>query len=375
MEILLSTDQSLLRDTARKFLESQVPLTAVRGLESNLEGFERDWWRDASEFGWTSLLVPEHLGGGSVSEHGLLDLVLIAEEFGRAVGPGPLLPVNVVAAALSRSDNRTMCDEILPGLMSGREIAAWAFYEGGGAWDGQSVKLRAERGGSHFELTGQKTMVEAGYGADHYFVTALTDEGLMNCILPAGSPGLTVTPMQSLDLVRRFAHLDFDHVLVSDESVLAGPDEVEESIAWLLRLALVLQCHETNGAISRVFEMTLDYAENRYAFGRTLGSYQALKHRFADMKMWLEGCHGIATHAARAVANGTADSRELTCAAKAYVGERSTDLIEDCVQLHGGIGVTWEHDLHLYLRRATTNRVTYGTPQEHREQIARLLDL
>jgi alkylation response protein AidB-like acyl-CoA dehydrogenase len=121
--------------------------------------------------------------------------------------------------------------------------------------------------------------------------------------------------------------------------------------------------------------MTVEYAGDRYSFGRPLSSYQALKHRFADMKLWLEGCHGIATHAARAVQDDAPNATELSSAAKSYVGERSTEIIQDCIQLHGGIGVTWEHDLHLFLRRAMVNRLTFGTPAEHRERIATLMSL
>jgi alkylation response protein AidB-like acyl-CoA dehydrogenase len=140
-----------------------------------------------------------------------------------------------------------------------------------------------------------------------------------------------------------------------------------------LQLAVVLQCAETVGAADRMFELTLEYLGDRYSFGRPLSSYQALKHRVADDKMWLEACHAIATAAARAVASGADDAREVVSAAKAWIGPHATELIQDCVQLHGGIGVTWEHDLHLYLRRATVNRVTYGTPEEHQERIAAVL--
>jgi alkylation response protein AidB-like acyl-CoA dehydrogenase len=146
----------------------------------------------------------------------------------------------------------------------------------------------------------------------------------------------------------------------------AAGGDIEE----LLRLAAVVQVAETCGAIGRVFEFTLEYLGDRYTFGRPLSSYQALKHRVADMKMWLEASFGVATAAARAVQHDADDAPALVSAAKVYVGEKGTDLVQDCVQLHGGIGVTWEHDLHLYLRRATVNRFTYGTPEEHRERLA-----
>jgi alkylation response protein AidB-like acyl-CoA dehydrogenase len=176
--------------------------------------------------------------------------------------------------------------------------------------------------------------------------------------------------MGSLDLVRRFAAVTFDGVTVPRSSVVGELGGAGDEVERLLQTACVLQCAETCGAIDRVLEMTIEYLGDRYSFGRPLSSYQALKHRIADQKMWLEACHAITTAAVRAVAAEAADAGELASAAKTWVGPHATDLVQDCIQLHGGIGVTWEHDLHLYLRRTTVNRVTYGTPAEHSERIA-----
>jgi alkylation response protein AidB-like acyl-CoA dehydrogenase len=374
VEIRLTDDQALFKETTRKFLESETPIAAVRELEANADGFDREWWSRAASLGWTSLLVPEELGGGSLSGQGLLDLVLVSEEMGRLVAPGPLLPVNVVVSALADAGTSEARDEWLPGLLSGECVAAWAFYERG-RWDSSGVHMRASGHGPSYVLNGTKTLVEAGTAADVLLVTAKTDDGLLNCVVPATATGVTVRPMESIDLVRRFAGITFEDVVVPATGVVGDLRMAAEHCERLLQIGVVLQCHETNGAISHVFDMTTQYAADRFAFGRTLNSYQALKHRFADMKMWLEGCHGIATHAARAVENHAANAIELVSAAKAHIGERSTDLIQDCVQLHGGIGVTWEHDLHLFLRRAMVNRQVLGTPSEHRERIAAFLAL
>jgi alkylation response protein AidB-like acyl-CoA dehydrogenase len=137
----------------------------------------------------------------------------------------------------------------------------------------------------------------------------------------------------------------------------------------------VLQCAEMVGAIDRVFQFTVQWAFDRYSFGRPLASYQALKHRFADMKMWLEAAQATANAAAKAVQARGGDAAELVSVAKAYIGQRATDIVQDCVQLHGGIGVTWEHDLHLYLRRVTVDRMTWGTPSEHRRRLADILEV
>jgi alkylation response protein AidB-like acyl-CoA dehydrogenase len=168
--------------------------------------------------------------------------------------------------------------------------------------------------------------------------------------------------------------VQFDGVEVSPEAIIGIPEPAGDAVVRQLQFANVLQCAEIAGAIDRVLELTLTYAADRHSFGRVLGSYQALKHRFADMKMWLEASHAATDAAARAVQEEAENAEELVSAAKVYIGERATDLLQDCIQLHGGVGLTWEHNLHLYLRRVMQDRALLGTPSDHRERIARLMD-
>ena len=360
MELELSEDQELFLDTTRKLLAAESPIPAVRALEHDPAGFSPDSWRRGAQLGWTSMLVPEADGGGSLSEHGLLDLVLVAEEMGKLTAPGPLVPVNLVAAALGAAGTPEQKADVLPGLLSGEAVAAWTGPD--------AVEVRVE--GSQLVLTGTVAPVEAGAQAAHLLVVARGEDGLTHVLVPAGTDGLTVSPMEGLDLVRRFASVAFDRVTLPPSAVVGEVGRAEDEVERLFQIACVLQCAESCGAIDRVFEMTVEYLGDRYSFGRPLSSYQALKHRVADEKVWLEACHGITTAAVKAVAAGAPDARELVSAAKAWVGPHATELVQDCVQLHGGIGVTWEHDLHLYLRRTTTNRATYGTPEEHAERVA-----
>jgi alkylation response protein AidB-like acyl-CoA dehydrogenase len=360
VELELSDDQEFFRSTTRKFLTTECPITTVRALEADPAGFTADYWQRGAALGWTSLLVPDADGGGSLSEHGLLDLVLVAEEMGRLVSPGPLVPVSIVASALADAGTTEQRAAVLPGLLDGTAVAAWC---------GPAAVDAAPRDGG-FALTGTASAVEAAAQADHLLVAVRTEVGLTQVLVPADADHLTVTPLGGLDLVRRFAEVRFDEVVVPEAAVVGTVGGAAEAIERQLQIAAVLQCAETVGAMDRVFEMTLEYLGDRYSFGRPLSSYQALKHRVADDKVWLEACHAIATGAARAVATHADDAGELVSAAKAWIGPHATELIQDCVQLHGGIGVTWEHDLHLYLRRATVNRVTYGTPEEHAERVA-----
>lgn len=373
VELELSEDQAFFQQTTRKFLAAECPLTTVRSLEADPAGFTADYWKRGADLGWTSMLVREPDGGGSLSEHGLLDLVLVAEEMGRLVSPGPLVPTNVVASALVESGSAEQRSAILSGIVAGDVVAAWAHAERGAGPGAEDVGLEATRQGDAYVLSGRKAPVEAGAQAQHLLVTARVDGDLTQLLVPTDAPGVAVTPMGSLDLVRRFAEVRFDTTPVPASSVVGEVGGAAENIERQLQVAVVLQCAETVGAVDRVFEITLDYLGDRYSFGRPLSSYQALKHRVADMKMWLEACHATATAAAWAVAHRTPGAGELVSAAKSWIGPHSTEIIQDCVQLHGGIGVTWEHDLHLYLRRATVNRGTYGTPAEHRERIATTL--
>lgn len=363
MELELSEDQVFFVETTRKFLNAESDLPAVRALEHEPSGFDPDWWRRGAELGWTSMLVPDADGGGSLSEHGLLDLVLVAEEMGRLVSPGPLVPVNVVAATLARTGSPEQKAGVLPGLLSGEAVATWC----------GTTPIAADLSGDLLVLTGAVSAVEAAAQAQHLLVTTTSVEGTTQVLVPAQARGLTVTPLGGLDLVRRFAEVRLDGVELPSSAVVGTLGGAVEDVERQLQIACVLQCAETVGVIDRVFEMTLEYLGDRYSFGRPLSSYQALKHRVADDKMWLEACHATATAAARAVATEAANASELVSVAKRWIGPHSTEIIQDCVQLHGGIGVTWEHDLHLYLRRATVNRSTYGTPEWHAERIANRL--
>lgn len=372
MDLQLSDDQVLFDKTTARFLETSCPLSSVREwAEKETGGFPLEWWRRGSELGWTSLLVPEEEGGGSVSGHGLLDLVLVAEEMGRRVSPGPLVPTNLVASALARSGTPDQRRSILSGIVSGETIAAWCLSEPAAPWCG--VRTVAERRAGGFVLDGVKAPVEAGAEADWLLVVASVEGAPTHLLVDPGAPGVTVSPVESLDLVRRFAAVTFDGVTVPATAVVGEIGGAADEVERLIHVAVVLQCAEMAGAVDRMLGVTLEYAFDRYSFGRPLASYQALKHRFADLKLWVEACLATAQAAARAVDRRSARAAELVSAAKSYIGDRAPAILQDCVQLQGGIGVTWDHDLHLYLRRVVQDTVLYGTPAEHRDRIADLL--
>jgi alkylation response protein AidB-like acyl-CoA dehydrogenase len=230
--------------------------------------------------------------------------------------------------------------------------------------------------GDNYVLNGQKSTVVASTSADYFLVTAFVDDELAQFVVPRDAPGVSITRLDALDLSRDFGDVSFHNVRVQKSWRLGSPgvpanDAVERQ--WLL--AITLQCAQMAGMLDRVFNVTIDYAQDRYAFGRPIASYQALKHRLADHKVWLEAALGLSTGLTEAFATGDPEVAQLACVAKAHVGDRSVEIISDCAQIFGGISMTWEHDLHLYLRRATVDRVLYGSPTQLRERLCQLVGL
>jgi alkylation response protein AidB-like acyl-CoA dehydrogenase len=319
------------------------------------------------------LLVPEHLGGMESAELGLADLAVLMQELGRFVAAGPTICTNVVLDALVREGSPEQQEQWLEPIVEGEQFATCA----GGAWSttGTAMPVQVEaRADGGAVLTGVQTHVEYATVADLFLVTAEAGGRPVQYLVPARAAGVRSVPVTSLDLARRYARVHLDDVMVSSADRIGGADAAP-ALDRQRDVAVVLQCAESVGVMGIVFELTAAYLPERLSFGRPLASYQALKHRFADMKLWLEASFATATAAAKAVDANGPDAAELASVAKAYIGERATDLMQDCVQLHGGIGVTWEHDIHLYLRRATVDRVMWGTPAEHRRLIADFLNV
>lgn len=370
MLLTLTPDQSFFRETTARFLTDRVPTSRLRQLRDHPAGFDADYWRGGAELGWTSLLVSEADGGGSVSGAGAVDLSLVAHEFGRHAAPGPLVDCNVAALALSEAGGEVQ-RAALDGLLSGAEIASCCL--GAAPWrlgGGVAVEIRSD--GDEVVVNGFARPAESADQADHLLVTGWTDGHLTQVLAPRTAPGVQVKPLKTLDVTRRFAAVRFENVRLPASAVLGEVGGAEEAFARQAQAAGVILAAESVGAMEAAFEMTLEWAFNRYTFGRPLASYQALKHRFADMKSWLEAAHAITDRAAAAVAAQADDAAELVSAARAFVGRYGVELAQDCVQLHGGIGVTYEHDLHFFLRRVTLDRMLYGAPDDHHQLIAEL---
>jgi alkylation response protein AidB-like acyl-CoA dehydrogenase len=365
-----SPEQLLFASTAQEFLQRGASLSHVRALHEAGESFDSQWWEQAAELGWTSLLVPEQLGGGSVSGDGVADLALLAEQAGRTVAPGPLHPVSVVLAGLVEAPDGH--EATIESLVSGAAVASWAVYEPGLPWSPLTPALTATVTDGGYRLDGVKDRVESGDAAGVLLVTATLDGAVRQFVVPADAAGLTIETQGSVDMVKRYARIAFDGVQIDAAAVVGSAAQTAAVIERQRQVALVLQCAETVGILDAVLAMTNQWLLDRHSFGRPLASYQALKHRFADMKLWFEAARATTAGAAEAVGARAPEASKLVSVAKAYVGERAPVILQDCVQLHGGIGVTWEHDLHLYLRRAALNRAMFGSPEDHHRVIFEL---
>lgn len=375
MDLALTQEQSLLLATTRHFLEREVSLNEIRERSDHDVQARRDYWIRAAELGWTSMLVSEDQDAPA-SSSAIVDLVIVAEEAGRALQSGPLIECNVVAQAIERLGSSELRASLIPGLCSGSIMASWATAEVSDGWDASDVRMSARQVGNEYVLNGAKSSVCGGIFADVFLVSARTESELAQFLVPRECSGLTFKTLPSIDLSRDFCDISFENVKVS-ENMRLGAERgdaapfVEDQ--WLL--ATTLQCAEMAGMLEKVFNWTLEYMKERYAFGRPIASYQALKHRMADHKVWIEAALGLSTGLTRAVASGDPAANEIACVAKSIIGDHSVEIVSDCAQMFGGISMTWEHDLHLYLRRATVNRVLYGSPTQLRERLCSLVEV
>jgi alkylation response protein AidB-like acyl-CoA dehydrogenase len=265
-------------------------------------------------------------------------------------------------------------DEYLPGLIAGKTIAAWAVAEPNDRWDVDGVGMEATADGDGIRLSGTKSVVQDAHVADVLLVAATVAGGVTQFLVPRDTPGVEIVPLEALDLARRFSEVRFDGARLPSSAVVGEVGGANEAVARQLDVAAALICAETVGTLDRCYEMTLDYAKTRKAFGRVIGSFQALKHRLADMLLWLEASKAAAVAAAMAIDHDV-DRAETVSIAKSYISDRGPAIVRDCLQLHGGIGFTWEFDLHLFLRRAESNAALYGGSDRHRDRLASMLGM
>lgn len=367
MDFELSDEQRGLVDSSRSLLATKAPLDVTREVAERGGGFDPELWRLGAQLGWPALAIPEADGGLGQQ---LVDLALVADEHGRSLAPTPFIPTVVVADAIARSKAAGR-SKILQSLAEGSATAAWAFAEPGQPWSPAGFRAHAEAHASGYVLHGLKSTVQDADSAQWLLVDALLDERAARFVVPTDSPGLRIERQRTLDATRAYCDVTLAGVSVAGDALCASGDSAEAETARSSHINVVLACAELTGVGKRLQEMTLDYVSQRVQFGRPVGSYQAVKHKCANIRMWVQAATAATYYAAMAVDAQTSDHARAVSVAKVCASESISRVAGEALQLHGGIGFTWEHDLHLYLRRARTNALLYGDATHHRELLCR----
>jgi alkylation response protein AidB-like acyl-CoA dehydrogenase len=371
MNFAFSEEQEELRRSVRRFLEEKSPITEVRRLMETVEGYDPAVWEQmASQLGLQALAIPEEYGGAGF---GYVELGIVFEEMGAALLCAPFFSTVALAAnALLASGDEAAKKELLPGIASGETIATLAYTEDSGRWDLEGVTLPATKVDGEWRLTGSKMFVLDGHEANLLLVAARTDKGPSLFAVHHDAPGLTRTPLVTMDLTRKQARVEFDSTparLVGEEGG-AGP-----VLSKTLDLAAVALASEQVGGAQRVLDMSVSYAKTRIQFGRPIGSFQAIKHKCADMLLEVESAKSAAYYAAWAAAEDSDELPVVASLAKSYCSEAYFHAAAENIQIHGGIGFTWEHDAHLYFKRAKTSELLLGDPAYHRELLAQRIGI
>ena len=379
MNFGFNEEQELLRNTARKFFENECPSDTVRRLMETPEGINPELWKKLAEQGWLGLIYPEQYDGMAL---GLVDLVVLMEEMGRAVAPGPYFSTVLLGGlAVLEAGSDAQKKEWLPRIAAGDKRVALAWMEPSATLGPEGVTLAATEKSGRFALSGTKLFVPDAHTADAIVVAARTGPGgsdgagISLFLLPRDARGVEVKLLPTMDQTRKLCEVTLTDVTVGADALLGPVGAGGVPLSRVLDRATVGLCAEMCGGAQKVLDMTVEYAKIRQAFGRPIGSYQGVKHKAADMLVDVENSKSITYYAAWAMDEDAAEGPLAVSMAKAYVSDAYRRVSAAGIQLHGGIGFTWEHDLHLYFKRAKGSEFTFGDATYHRERVAQLVNL
>ena len=372
MDFGFTPEQELLRRTARDLLNECASMERVRRMIAGADGLGDAAWRRMAALGWQGLLVPEEHGGSGL---GMLELAIVLEEMGRVVLPGPFIGTVLAGLVILAGGDAAQRARWLPRIADGTSRATVAVLEESGRWEPGAIAARVEREHDGLVLSGTKCFVSEAEQADLLVCAARrADDGTLALVLvERGLPGLTITPLAGIDQTRRAATVTFERVRVAADQLL--PCDGETVLARLLDRGRVALAADMCGGAERVLELTVEYVKVRQQFGRAIGSFQAIQHRCADMSVEVEKAKAATYYAAWADAEDADDAALAAATAKAIAGEAYRFVTTHAIQVHGGIGFTWEHDLHLYFKRALSDEVAFGDARWSRELAARRLGL
>jgi alkylation response protein AidB-like acyl-CoA dehydrogenase len=371
MNFAFSEEQEELRRAVRRFLEDKSPMTEVRRLMETEDGYDPAVWEQmANQLGLQAITIPEEYGGAGF---GYVELIVVLEEMGAALFGAPYFStVGLAANCLLSSGDESAKKDYLPGVAAGETIATLALTEDSGRWDLDGITLQATKAGEGWSLEGHKMFVIDGHSAQLILVGARTGAGVSLFAVDGSASGLTRTSLATMDQTRKQARLEF----ASTPARLIGEDGAADAVLTrTLDLAAVALAAEQVGGAQRCLDMSVDYAKTRIQFGRPIGSFQAIKHKCADMLLEVESAKSAAYYAGWAAAEDSEELPVVASLAKSYCSEAYFHAAAENIQIHGGIGFTWEHDAHLYFKRAKSSELLLGDPTYHRELLAQRIGI
>ena len=372
MNFGFSDEQEMLRQSARRFFEAECPTRLVRGVMADGTGDAPGLWTKIVELGWTGLLVPEEHGGLGGS---FVDLIVVLEEAGRALLPGPFVSTATGGtAALLAGGSAAQRAALLPRVARGALRATLAVAEESGRFDADGITLAARRADGGLVLTGEKHFVADAQTADVLVLAARTgtagERGITLCLVDRLAPGVTVRPLRTVDMSRRICRVAFDRTRIGPDRILGETDGGWPIVRRALAVSAAGLAAEMVGTAQKALDLTVAYVKERVQFGKPVGSFQAVKHKCVDMLVAVENARSLAYYAAWAVDEDAAEARQAVAMAKAYASDMVKQVTSEAIQLHGGIGFTWEHDMHLYHRRALAQEAAFGSAPVHRAVVA-----
>ena len=379
IEFGLNKEQEMLQKSVREFLAGECPIDRVRELMEDETGFSAELWKKMSELGLPGLVFPEVYDGEGMN---FRDLTVVLDEMGRMVFPGPFIStVLLVGMPVLNFGTEEQKKELLPKIASGDAVCTLAALEEDGDWWADSITVRADRRGDNYVINGTKLFVPDAKVADYMLIAARTkrtenpEEGITLFLLDTRDVwGLICTPLKTMDETRKLYEVVFPNVPVPAKNILGELHKGWPIMKQIELYTTAALCAEMVGAGERAFRMTLDYLKERVAFGVPIGSFQALQHRAADMYIELEYSRSLMEWAAECIKENDPDAAAAVAMAKSFIGDACKNIVAEGIQMHGGIGFTWEHDMHLYFKRVWADDNAFGDSNYQREVVAKALD-